>query len=77
MENPRPSLYYFVLQLLRSETERTHQVTEQLEGHSPPCKNKCEDLDKRIYRIIERCPDFKEEGDMLDYLRTIGHDLAG
>ncbi|KAJ4438196.1 hypothetical protein ANN_14135, partial [Periplaneta americana] len=39
-------------------------------------KRKYEDLDKRIYRIIERYPDYKI-GDALAYLRAIGHNLAG
>ncbi|KAJ4438037.1 hypothetical protein ANN_13976 [Periplaneta americana] len=54
---------------------RGFRVIAKVTPH-PMKKKKVEDSHRRITRITERYPDYKDDVDVLTYLRAIGHSLA-
>ena len=78
MGKPHPSLFY-VLEALQKETREIRDDIERLRaGHSPVKKRKkYDDLDKRIFRVVEDYETYKEDGNRLEYLRLLGHTVAG
>lgn len=78
MTKSHPSLYH-ALEQLQGIVAEMEQDMERLEGgHSPPKKkNKYVDLDTRVSRIVARYQEYKEDGELRQYLRAIGHALAG
>ena len=73
-----PSLFVFLDQIQEEVGVIDFQMDRGHGGESPPKKRKkYEDLDTRILRIVSRYGDYKERNDVLTYLRSIGHNLAG
>jgi hypothetical protein len=73
-----PSLFVLLDQLQEEVGEVDVEVMRAEGGVSPPKKrNKYEVADQRIARIMARYNDYKEQDDILTYLRSIGYSIAG
>ena len=71
--------FYVLLDQLKDEVEVINaEVTRAEGGHSPPRKRtKYEDTDKRIARVVDRYATYKEDVEVIQYLKAIGSNLAG
>lgn len=78
MGKPHPSFYHVVEQLQNEVAEIHRDITRLQSGFSPKKKKrKYINVDTRISRLVERYENFKDDGDILGYLRAIGHNIAG
>ena len=68
-----------MVEQLQNEVAEIHRdITRWQSGFSPKKKKrKYINVDTRISRLVERYENFKDDGDILGYLRAIGHNIAG
>ncbi|XP_034238652.1 uncharacterized protein LOC117643707 [Thrips palmi] len=79
MGKAHPTLY-FALDQLQSEVMEVEWDIERLgSGRSPEKKkrNQYVLMDARISRVMERYDQYKEDGEMLEFLKAVGHNIAG
>ena len=71
--------FYVLLDQLRDEVEEINaEVTRAEGGHSPPRKRiKYQKTDERIKRVVDRYATYKEDDNIIKYLRSIGSNFAG
>lgn len=79
MGKSHPSLYFALDQLQTEALEMEMDIERLSSGRSPEKKKKNQyvEMDNRIKRIMGRYEEYKEEGDMMEFLRAIGHNIAG
>lgn len=73
-----PSMFVFLDQLRDEIAEADVLITRAEAGHSPPKRRtEYEMRDDRIARIVRRYEDYKNDDDVVSYLRAVGHNIAG
>lgn len=78
MGKSHPSFFHVVEQLRKESVEVGQEIERLQAGHSPVKKRKkYADIDKQIERIVGDYEIYKENNEILKYLRLIGHSLAG
>ena len=76
----KPHLSFFsMLEQLNEEALVANAKIENLTaGQSPPKKKKkTDDTDKRIERIVDQYEEYKDAGEIPQFLRAIGHNVTG
>ncbi|KAK3918978.1 Tyrosine--tRNA ligase [Frankliniella fusca] len=79
MGKSHPTLYFALDQLQMEAMEMERDIERLSSGRSPEKKKKNQYviMDQRISRIMARYEEYKEEDNMVEFLRAIGHNIAG
>lgn len=78
MGKPNPSLYFALDQLQREVQEIERDIERLSSGRSPEKKkNQYVEMGRRIQRVISRYDEYKEDGEIVEFLKAIGHNIAG
>jgi len=73
-----PSLFTLIHHLQEEVAQIDVTIDRAEGGESPPAKKaKHLRIDERIPKIVERYQEYKDDDDVLGYLRALGHNVAG